>query len=322
MKTIIKIIFLLVLCNSTMQAQMKYLDDGYIRIGEEKYTPIIIENKWGIEYFEDGLNFWIPYPRPNWGNFKLFLKDDGNIGIGKKPSYKLDVAGDIATSGVYRTTSDIRLKSDIQDLSGCLDKIVQLKGKSYMKKKSYPISVNNSTLNYISDSIKFNTTYLSSSKEEINSPTKQFGFIAQELQPVFPELVSQNNEGYLSIDYMGLIPVIVEAIKEQKTALEKQEAEIEKIITTLNTLEKVNNINSETYHLNIHKTEIDYELGNKHKSAIINLYTIEGILINSYTLPVNIQKGSILQNSNLQSGIYYYTLICDGKNILSRKFNN
>lgn len=60
---------------------------------------MIFEEKWGIEYWENGLNFWIPFPNPNAGNYKLFLQNDGNIGIGKKPSYKLDVAGDIATSG-------------------------------------------------------------------------------------------------------------------------------------------------------------------------------------------------------------------------------
>lgn len=42
------------------------------------------------------------------------------------------------------------------------------------------------------------------------------GFIAQKVQTEFPELVSEDEEGYLSIDYIGIIPVLVEAMKEQQ----------------------------------------------------------------------------------------------------------
>jgi len=44
----------------------------------------------------------------------------------------------------------------------------------------------------------------------------QIGFIAQELEQVYPELVSSDQNGYKTVDYVKLIPVLVEAIKQQQ----------------------------------------------------------------------------------------------------------
>ena len=43
---------------------------------------------------------------------------------------------------------------------------------------------------------------------------KQFGLIAQDVQVIYPELVYQDPEGYLAINYTGLIPLLIESIKE------------------------------------------------------------------------------------------------------------
>lgn len=50
-------------------------------------------------------------------------------------------------------------------------------------------------------------------KEGVNN-SKQIGFIAQNLQEHFPELVSENRDGMLAVNYAGITPVIVEAIRE------------------------------------------------------------------------------------------------------------
>ena len=51
-----------------------------------------------------------------------------------------------------------------------------------------------------------------------NSKTR-YGFSAQEVKEVFPDLVTEDDNGYLSVDYIGLIPVLVEALKEQQTEI-------------------------------------------------------------------------------------------------------
>ena len=52
---------------------------------------------------------------------------------------------------------------------------------------------------------------------------REYGFIAQEVKELFPELVDENAEGTLSINYTGLIPVLVETIKDLQERVEKLE---------------------------------------------------------------------------------------------------
>lgn len=56
---------------------------------------------------------------------------------------------------------------------------------------------------------------------------RKLGFSAQKIQKVFPELVSTDKNDYLNVDYIGLIPVVVEALKEQQVQIKKQQIQIE-----------------------------------------------------------------------------------------------
>ena len=82
--------------------------------------------------------------------------------------------------------SDIRLKKEFKNLSNSLQSIASLKGYNY---------------------------YLRNEK----NTNLQTGFIAQEIQKVFPELVNKGSDGYLSVDYVGLIPHLVESVKSLKS---------------------------------------------------------------------------------------------------------
>jgi len=44
----------------------------------------------------------------------------------------------------------------------------------------------------------------------------EYGVIAQEVQKEFPEIVKVGNDGYLTVDYIQLIPILIEAVKELK----------------------------------------------------------------------------------------------------------
>ena len=128
------------------------------------------------------------------------------------PSAALTVNGSINYSGSLTHTSDHRLKENVNDLSGSLDKLTRLNGKSY-------------TL--IDD-------------EEGQT---EFGFIAQEVEEVFPEVVQEvqkyeldeNGEettkevNYMGVSYLQLIAPMVEAIKELKSQNETLEARIESL---------------------------------------------------------------------------------------------
>ena len=53
-----------------------------------------------------------------------------------------------------------------------------------------------------------------------------FGFIAQEVEKVLPELVSTDTKGYKSVAYQNVVPVLVEAVKTQQKQYESDLAEI------------------------------------------------------------------------------------------------
>ena len=48
----------------------------------------------------------------------------------------------------------------------------------------------------------------------------QFGFIAQEVQEIFPDMVVEQEGGALGIKYSALIPVIIQVIKDQQSEIE------------------------------------------------------------------------------------------------------
>jgi trimeric autotransporter adhesin len=127
----------------------------------------------------------------------LTLSMDGKVGIGTtSPAYKLHVAGDIYTTGTYQG-SDLRLKDDVQDLGYGVREVLQLRPVSYRWKDA-----------------------------TLGPPT--LGLIAQEVQPVLPELVARGTDeaGLLSLNYTGLIPVLVKAVQEQQAALSQKDAEL------------------------------------------------------------------------------------------------
>ncbi len=81
-------------------------------------------------------------------------------------------------------------------------------------------------------------------KENNFTKDRQIGFIAQEIEKIFPEMVLTDSKGYKSVDYARLTPVLVEAIKELKTLNDelkdknqKLEANGQKIEARLNKIE-------------------------------------------------------------------------------------
>lgn len=129
------------------------------------------------------------------------------VGISREPLYTLDVNGPIrADLTLY--SSDERLKRDIKDLSNSLLSIKQMKGVSY-------------TFSMQKDSL-----YATYSKD--GSVKRHFGFIAQDFQKICPDLVFEDKSGYLSIDYIAVIPVLVEALKEQQAQIEELKKLIQK----------------------------------------------------------------------------------------------
>jgi len=53
--------------------------------------------------------------------------------------------------------------------------------------------------------------------------------LAQDIQKVFPELVSTDDRDMLAVNYQGLVPVLINALKEQDAKLKEQQADIDEL---------------------------------------------------------------------------------------------
>ena len=105
---------------------------------------------------------------------------------------------DITVNGDVTISSDARLKSNIVSLGSTLSKLLLIDGKSYIMNKS--------------------------GKEKI-------GILAQEVQEVFPELVTKDDNEMLSVNYQGLVPVLINAVKEQEDKISRLEKLVEQLIS-------------------------------------------------------------------------------------------
>jgi hypothetical protein len=131
---------------------------------------------------------------------KMRINGNGNVGIGTTDpgSYKLYVNGNGYISGTWTESSDIRLKDNVESLQDVLTKIMSLNGYSFK---------------YIND----------------NTGKVQIGFIAQELEKVFPEFITTDANGYKGIAYANVTAVLLEGLKERQIIIESQRKEIEQL---------------------------------------------------------------------------------------------
>ena len=117
---------------------------------------------------------------------------------GDNPSnaFVVNYDGSATLSGDLTINSDARLKSNIISLGSTLAKLLMIDGKSYTMKT--------------------------------NESQSKIGLLAQDVQKAFPELVKTTNDSdkTLSVNYQGLIPVLINAIKDQQ----KQIKELKKLI--------------------------------------------------------------------------------------------
>ena len=122
--------------------------------------------------------------------FKVMFNGDTTV------SNDLNVKGNV-TVGDVSVLSDARLKANIISLGSTLAKLLQIDGKTYTMKKD-------------------------------ENKKQKIGVLAQDIEKVFPELVSESN-GVKSVNYQGLVPVLINSLKEQDSKMKEQEARIERL---------------------------------------------------------------------------------------------
>ena len=134
----------------------------------------------------------------------LFVIGNGSQSWSKSDAFKVmangdtTVSNDLTVGGDIVVSSDARLKANIVSLGSTLAKLLLIDGKSYTMKKD--------------------------GKQKI-------GVLAQDIQKVFPELVTTDDKDMLAVNYQGLVPVLINALKEQDDKISRLEKLVEKLIS-------------------------------------------------------------------------------------------
>ncbi len=257
---------------------------------------------------------------------RMRIKANGNTGIGRtNPQYKLDINGQVRTTGGL-VTSDKRYKENVEIIDNAMDKINELDGVTYAFKAG---EINGYNFKAMTDE-------------------RQIGFIAQNVQEVFPELVDADENDYLSVNYVALIPVLVEGIKEQQEVITEQEETIleqeeqltdlqsrverlEALLLNGNSSESQGNTPVESNRIDYSGivlkqnapnpfkdvTTINYELPSDLQDAQLVIYDLNGRIISRYNV---LGTGSVDFNSaGLTNGTYAYAIVVNGQSVATSK---
>lgn len=225
--------------------------------------------------------------------------DNGlNVGIGTtSPSFKLDVNGTIRATDIT-TISDAKYKKDVESINDALGKILRLDGKSY----------------------KWN---ISEFKEMNFNDKLQYGLIAQEVEKVLPALAYKSENGEYSVNYIGIIPILIEAIKQQQeqiialqdgqnTGFQKQNSDLINLKNT-KIISVSPNPSSDIIVISLNVEE-------SVQDAKLVVYDLNGNIISSLNIKErrnNITKS--LQKDNFDHGIYIVSLFINGKSLDTKK---
>lgn len=136
-------------------------------------------------------------------NFRATDKEV-QIAIDLEVQHNVDVGGNLTVDGLMQvdamtTPSDRRLKQNVLNLESALRIVSMLRPTTY------------------------------SLKEPKSSDRQQYGFIAQELDGILPDLVYQDSEGQMSVNYLQIIPWLTAAIQEQQQTIDALQLRLDKL---------------------------------------------------------------------------------------------
>jgi hypothetical protein len=166
----------------------------------------------------DGTNTFLNSPTGNIyfrvknGGFPsaMVITSAGHVGIGvNSPDNSLTVNGnaDKPGGGSWGTYSDVRLKRLSGSFDGGLSQILKVKPVRYRYKEDNALG--------------------------IRDTDEHVGLVAQEVQKVIPEAVTENSQGYLLVNNDPILWTMLNAIKEQQALINKQQRQIKQLTSQM-----------------------------------------------------------------------------------------
>ena len=221
---------------------------------------------------------------------------------------------------VFVTDSDVRLKSDIKQMDGLWKRLKHLTPVSYILHNKASLITDEDQDAPLTKEVK---------ETAIDETRRSYGLVAQEVRDVFPELVYENEEGLLGLDYQGFIPILIEAVNnlcqtvaEQRQLISEQQAALMKMqgkqisLQSLNTPASMDQNRPNPFSVS---SEIKCFVPEDAYHAVLNLYDLRGKQIKSFPIEQTGEVSVSVSADGLEDGMYLYALIVDGVEVESRR---
>lgn len=246
-----------------------------------------------------------------------------NLNINIPGTYAGYFYGDTKVTGtVYAgnvvNTSDIRLKENIESVSekegevSFLDKIMSVDVLEY--------NLKDRTSELFSDSKDMDekvTKFVAKEKAK-----RHFGVSAQELQQLFPNLVEEGQDGYLAVNYIELVPVLIRSIQELKQELDETK-------NSENGTRGTTDIKKDTFAKKCvlyqnspnpfkENTVIRFKLADDVRDAAICIFDMTGKTIKKLPISSGMESVSV-GGYEIGEGMFLYSLIVNGQEIDTKK---
>ena len=221
------------------------------------------------------------------------------------------------TAGNIVNTSDIRLKENIEHVSmkegeeTFLGRIMNIDVLEY--------NLKDRTSELFSDSMDMDeevTKFVAKEKAR-----RHFGVSAQELQQLFPNLVEEGQDGYLAVNYIELVPVLIRSIQELKQELDETKGSTAKTRGTTDVSDAISNQNKlyqNTPNPFKEQTIIRFSLADVVKDAAICIFDMTGKTIKKLPILSGMESVSV-GGYELGEGMFLYSLIVNGQEIDTKK---
>lgn len=229
------------------------------------------------------------------------------------------VNGTLTATSVV-TPSDIRLKSNITNISHTgqtLENLMKINVLSYnYKRHEIPEAER--------DTIQEATLRAFNEKCEADAKERHFGVSAQELQEVFPELVKEGQDGYLGVNYIELVPILIQAIQEMKAELEELRNPSENCskrtaATSINEqMLSGNKLYQNTPNPFKEQTTISFCLADGVNDASICIFDMTGKTLKKLPISSGMESVSV-GGYELGEGIFLYSLVVNGQVIDTKR---
>ncbi len=240
---------------------------------------------------------------------------------------------DVHTSGVF-VQSDERFKENVQPVEGVLPSLENLEAVTYTLKNNDAASREiNESMPVFTDKARKDKEFFEQLYAGTAKGSERYGFLAQNVKEVFPELVHTDNTGYMYVDYIGLIPILVQSINELSAKLEALEAEkaaqaddtplfqapaqsgqdeLQAGLTSAKLYQNAPNPWSS-------ETVIRYTLPQSVATADIYIYDMQGTQLKRIPAQGRGESQVTLTAHDLNAGMYLYALVADGALVDSKQ---